>query len=150
MYLSNMDGKDPGMFRTLGLGPGISVPLPSRIYPDEIQKEARQRSDRIFDDWKLLRAILDRHEPTIYKRWSKKMRNQRTEVLLAAWPKMAATHRPDFVALGMEDKDQRESGRTKFRDSYMGHTSILKILPNPRYSLCSFKPALTIHPTYSP
>jgi hypothetical protein len=132
MYLSNMDGKDPGMFRTLGLGPGISVPLPGRIYPDEIQKEARQRSDRIFDDWKLLRAILDRHEPTIYKRWSKKTRNQRTEVLLAAWPKMAATHRPDFVALGMEDEDQRESGRTKLRDSYMWPYINLEDLTKPK------------------
>jgi hypothetical protein len=49
------------------------------------------------------------------KRWTKKTKQQRLQVLLAAWPNMPTMYRPDFAAFRKESVAQREAG-TKFRD----------------------------------
>src|SRR4051794_1971815 len=93
---SEIDWNDPAsIFGALGGGPGTNLPIPSFISPEQVRKQANERSIQIFSDWELLNAILDRHEPTIHKRWLKKTKKQRLEILSTAWPKMSATHRPD-------------------------------------------------------
>lgn len=84
---------------------------------DEVRREARERSSKLFEDWRLLNEILKRHEETIRKRWMKKTRGKKQEVLLKAWPDMSASHRPDFLALQRESTEQRRKG-TRFRDAY--------------------------------
>ncbi|KAI0141523.1 hypothetical protein BJ166DRAFT_604128 [Pestalotiopsis sp. NC0098] len=64
----------------------------------ETRAEAAARSETIFRKHVLLRRVLERHEATIGKRWQKKSRLQRLGILLAAWPDMPRTHRPDFAA----------------------------------------------------
>lgn len=70
--------------------------------PAEVHKEARQRSKSIFEDWGFLNQLIQRHEATIQKRWLNKTRQQRQKILLNAWPRMAAQHRPDFEAFTRE------------------------------------------------
>ena len=84
---------------------------------DEIRREARERSSKIFEDWQVLNDILMRHEETIRKRWMKKVQGKKKEILLKAWPNMPSSHRPDFLALANESADQRRNG-TKYRDAY--------------------------------
>jgi hypothetical protein len=86
---------------------------------------------QIFSDWERLNAILDRHQAMIYKRWAKKPRKQRVEVLLAAWPKMSAKPRPDFDTFKRETEQQRGAG-TKFRDAYLWPRISLADLAKPR------------------
>jgi len=116
---SEINWDDPAsVFSAIGGGPGTSLPIPKMISPEQVRKQASERSIQIFSDWELLNAILDRHEPMIHKRWLKKTKNQRLETLLAAWPKMSAAHRPDFLAFRKENERERETG-TKFREAYM-------------------------------
>src|SRR5271155_4962236 len=42
------------------------------------------------------------HENTLRTRWIKKSREQRTKILLTAWPNMASSHRPDMHAVSRE------------------------------------------------
>ncbi|KAK3691624.1 hypothetical protein LTR37_018503 [Vermiconidia calcicola] len=116
--MATVDYNDPAsMFRALGAGPG-HLPFPEIVGPEHVRLQSRQSSAQIFSDWKLLNDILDRHEATVQKRWAKKTKNQRVEILLTAWPKMSATHRPDFAAFRREGMQDRETG-TKFREAYM-------------------------------
>ncbi|KAJ1712176.1 hypothetical protein NYO67_5650 [Aspergillus flavus] len=64
------------------------------------------------------KTIIQRHEATIQKRWSKKTRQQRLNVLLSAWPDMPAIHRPDFDAFRRESASDRVRG-TKYRVHFM-------------------------------
>lgn len=86
--------------------------------PAEVREEAKERSSKIFSTYRTLNKILERHEATIQKRWSKKTRSQRLRILLKAWPDMPASHRPDFEAFRKESPEQRKSG-TKHRGAYM-------------------------------
>ncbi|KAL9109591.1 MAG: hypothetical protein Q9227_005771 [Pyrenula ochraceoflavens] len=117
--LSNVDFNDPAsFFKALGGGAGTNLPIPELMPPQEVRQNAKSMSTQIFKDWHLLQHILDRHESTIHKRWLKRTRNQRVEILLAAWPKVSTSHRPDFAAFKKESEAQRDSG-TKFREAYM-------------------------------
>ena len=119
MDFSAIDYSDPAsVFAALGGGDGTGLPIPKIISAREVRAEARNRSKRLFADRDALKAILARHETTIHKRWSKKTKNQRVEILLRAWPGMASTHRPDFAALSKESEGQRRAG-TRFRDSFL-------------------------------
>ncbi|CAJ2513942.1 Uu.00g020610.m01.CDS01 [Anthostomella pinea] len=71
--------------------------------PTEARREARQLSESIFSSWKQLSTILDKREEVRQKRWTKKTKNQRAQILLAAWPciggsgtVMPVSHRPDM------------------------------------------------------
>lgn len=61
----------------------------------QIRKTIKETADRIFANYYELQAIIERHEATIQKRWSKKSNMKRRSVLLGAWPQMASDHRPD-------------------------------------------------------
>lgn len=65
---------------------------------DDIQRQAQDLSHKLFANHRELRAILERHEATIQRRWIKKRKTQRLDILLAAWPNMATMHRPDIDA----------------------------------------------------
>ncbi|KAF1951014.1 hypothetical protein CC80DRAFT_528569 [Byssothecium circinans] len=133
MNFDDVDFNDPAsVFAAMGItgGPG-GLPLPKMISPEKVKREARGHVDRIFRDREILNKILERHEATIHKRWDKKSRNQRVAVLLSAWPKMSASHRPDFAAFRKETERQREAG-TKFRDAYMWPQINLDDLSKPK------------------
>ncbi|KAF2729709.1 hypothetical protein EJ04DRAFT_501849 [Polyplosphaeria fusca] len=117
---SSIDWNDPWEgLRALGIGgPGTNIPIPKSISADQVKKEARHHSFQILKDFELLRAILDRHEPTIHKRWTKKTVKQKHAILLSTWPNMATTHRPDFQAFKKETEQERDAG-TKYREAYL-------------------------------
>src|SRR5438045_7752789 len=94
----------------------ITLPKPSSFpTADEVRKKARERSQKILSDWKLLNTIIERQEAVIQKRWLKKTREQRKKILLSAWPNMSLTHRPDFEAFTKEKR-----GTTiRFKEAYM-------------------------------
>lgn len=102
-----------GDFSSFGLPMPSSMPTAA-----EVQREARERSTHVLASWNQLRQILERHEDTIRKRWMKKTKTQRTTIVLGTWPKMSATHRPDYEALRKEGGDFK-SHKTKFREAYL-------------------------------
>lgn len=92
--------------------------MPERPSPAQVREEAKERSSKIFSTYRTLNKILERHEATIQKRWSKKTRSQRLRILLNAWPDMPASHRPDFEAFREEPSKKRKSG-TNHRGAYI-------------------------------
>ena len=90
----DVDWDDPvAALDALGIGTtGSKVPRPKIVSPEELHTQARELSGKIFDHYERLQAILQRHESTIQKRWAKKTRKQRREVLLDCWPNMSPTH----------------------------------------------------------
>ncbi|KAF5696500.1 C2H2 C2HC zinc finger [Fusarium globosum] len=74
-----------------------SYPFPLKNTPaDEVEIESKRRGKSIYQNYEILGRILERHEETIQKRWLKKNRKQRLEVLLTAWPDMPPTHQPFY------------------------------------------------------
>ncbi|KAH6959595.1 hypothetical protein BKA56DRAFT_600607 [Ilyonectria sp. MPI-CAGE-AT-0026] len=109
----DVDWSNPeSFFRALG------GPMPKQYSPTEVRQEARKNSHKVFADYTTLSKILERHEATIQKRWTKKTRQQRLQILLNAWPGMPASHRPDFEAFRKESKEQRERS-TRYEDHFM-------------------------------
>ncbi|KAF2241913.1 hypothetical protein BU26DRAFT_161863 [Trematosphaeria pertusa] len=88
-----------------------------RISVEEATNKANRWRSSLFDSVERLRRILERHEDTIRKRWTKKTQQQRKAILLNAWPNMAWNHRPDFHALRRDE--ERQSEPTRFREVYM-------------------------------
>lgn len=70
------------------------------ITPQQIREERATRASCIFENYDLLRGILDRHEATVQKRWKKKTKEQKRKVIVSAWKgtEMPKTHRPDIQA----------------------------------------------------
>ncbi|OCL06401.1 hypothetical protein AOQ84DRAFT_411066 [Glonium stellatum] len=62
-----------------------------------------------------MNSIIERYEATIQKRWIKKTKEQR-KILLAAWPQMSTSHRPDFAAFKTKTAGQTGNSR---RDAYI-------------------------------
>ncbi|RAL13726.1 uncharacterized protein BO97DRAFT_449852 [Aspergillus homomorphus CBS 101889] len=106
------------LFESIGAEQAGNVPLPEIISTTDVRQEANARSEDIFQCYDTLHKILQRHEATIQRRWLKKNRRQRVEVLNNAWPSMAGVHRPDFAALRRESEAQVAQG-TKLLDSFM-------------------------------
>jgi hypothetical protein len=104
-------------FSAIG-GAGKRFPMPKFLTAPEVRSLSNERSTAIFETWKTLREVLRRHEATIQRRWSKKSKAQRLNVLLKAWPNMPLTHRPDFDAFRRESEPQRNAG-TKFKQDYL-------------------------------
>ncbi|OCK75654.1 hypothetical protein K432DRAFT_308042 [Lepidopterella palustris CBS 459.81] len=98
--------------KALGL---VNAKCPTR---EEVEKAAKELSEKVFQHWNALKNILDRYEAVIRKRWIKKSQEQRKIILLEAWPDMSAKHRPEFHALRRETDDQRKAG-TRFREAYL-------------------------------
>lgn len=95
----------------------INTPIRSRTI-EEVASEAERRAYQIFTYWDKLHAILLEHENTLRTRWIKKNQDQRKKILMAAWPNMAASHRPDFQALARESVEERRAS-TKFRKEFL-------------------------------
>ncbi|KAJ4203294.1 hypothetical protein NW767_005411 [Fusarium falciforme] len=113
--LAGVDWSNPKSFLD---AMGIEGPVPKMPTAAEVRREAEGNSCEIFAAYDTLSKIIQRHEATIQKRWSKKTRQQRLQILLNAWPGMPASHRPDFEAVRKESKEQRESG-TRYKDHFM-------------------------------
>ena len=77
--------------------PQASIPPMVERCPEDIQDEAALRAASIFKSMDRLQQILDEHQELIIKRWSKRTRAAREDVLLEAWPDIPLTHRPDFA-----------------------------------------------------
>ncbi|KAF8349259.1 hypothetical protein F5887DRAFT_1233694 [Amanita rubescens] len=130
LQLDSFDWGNPrSFFEAVAVG---GLPMPSSFpTPEEVRKEAFPRSRSIFSDWTFLNHIIERYEATIRKRWSRKTREQRKTILLAAWPNMSPTHRPDFDAFA-----RRKPGRQLMsRDSYMWPYINLEDLVKPKLLL---------------
>lgn len=111
--LQDEDWSNPQNFLKMITPNGIA--LPTVMTPNEARREAGERTTRLFADYHLLHDILERHEATVQRRWAKKSRAQKLAILLAAWPEMPTTHRPDFRAF------RKKAGGldVKLRGSYM-------------------------------
>ncbi|GMG04758.1 unnamed protein product [Aspergillus oryzae] len=117
--LDGIDWNDPASaLKAIGAGGPGGLPFPETLSPEEVRRQATARSDEIFTSYETLHRIIQRHEATIQKRWSKKTRQQRLNVLLSAWPDMPAIHRPDFDAFRRESASDRVRG-TKYRVHFM-------------------------------
>lgn len=117
--LDGIDWNDPASaLKAIGAGGPGGLPFPETLSPEEVRRQATARSDEIFTSYETLDRIIQRHEATIQKRWSKKTRQQRLNVLLSAWPDMPAIHRPDFDAFRRESASDRVRG-TKYRVHFM-------------------------------
>lgn len=92
--------------------------IPKPTPPDEIRRQAKSRCASIFASHNVLRAILERYEAIVQKRWTKKTRSQRQAILLKAWPNMPTRHRPDFEAFKKESPQDRDRG-TRYRNSFI-------------------------------
>lgn len=87
------------MMRQMSIGGEGGLPMPSSFpSPEEVAAKARNFPKQLFADYDTLRMIVERHEATIRKRWSKKSNVQKKNILLEAWPDMPAQHRPDVQA----------------------------------------------------
>ena len=49
-------------------------------------------STEVLASWNKLRAVLERHEEALRRRWMKKTKTQRTTIVLKAWPNMSPKH----------------------------------------------------------
>ena len=114
----DIDFNDPlSFFKALNDGKS-GLPIPDLMEPSQVRQLCKKRSSGIMASHDRLRGILSRHESTIHKRWTKKTKHQRLQILQDGWPNMATTHRPDFYAFRRESEAQRDAG-TKFRDSFV-------------------------------
>lgn len=97
---------------------GLDLPVVNVESLADLQAQTKELSVAIFRHWILLNKTLKRCEDVIQKRWMKKNNSQRLAILLAAWPGMAATHRPDFASLrDISDKGcRRRLNREKERE----------------------------------
>ncbi|OBS25860.1 hypothetical protein FPOA_06394 [Fusarium poae] len=94
--------------------------IPEFPSPEKVKKEATEKSRIVFAYWAFLNLILERHEATIQKRWTKKTRQQRLQILLALWPNMPEQHRPDWKAFELEHQATRSSrDGSKYKDWFM-------------------------------
>ena len=131
--ISSIDYDDfASIIQALGAGLGPErLPWTEMLSAENVRRQSQETSSQIFNDWDLLRGIVERHELTIQKRWIKKTRGSRTKILLAAWPKMSTHHRPDYAAFRRETHREREAG-TKFRDAFLWPYINLEDLSKPK------------------
>ncbi|CAF9938008.1 MAG: hypothetical protein HETSPECPRED_000739 [Heterodermia speciosa] len=107
------------------------LPLPNFLSLSDTRQMVTKRSEAVFADRDALRAILERYEETLRKRWGKKTGEQRRKVLVKAYPGIPAIHRPDFAALRREGADETRSG-TRFRDAFLLPSMNLEDLMKPK------------------
>jgi hypothetical protein len=148
--LEHGDWCDPAsIFAAVNAAFDTTYPIVTIETPAQVKKEALERSEQIFWDRELLCAILDRHESTIVKRWMKKSRPQRVKTLLAAWPNISASHRPDILAYRRESVRQRLNG-TKYRNAYVFPQINLEDLSTSKTLLLFLQASARNEPTFLP
>jgi hypothetical protein len=109
---------DQKFFEQLGVGTPGALPMPSFISPSEVRSQVRQMAPRIFQNWETLMKITERYEDVIRRRWSKKSKPKRRDLLLAAWPDMAKGHRPDLAVFKSRRPGQPHEKGSR-RDAFM-------------------------------
>lgn len=62
----------------------------------ECRRQSNELRSDIFSSFEALKTMLAYHKDLTKKRWIKKSRAQKGEILLIAWPGMSARHRPDM------------------------------------------------------
>jgi hypothetical protein len=118
------------MFRSMPGDRRMPSSMPS---PKEVRTKARRYAQDLFKDWTTVHAIIERHEETIRKRWTKKSREQKKRILLTAWPGMATQHRPDVAAFrSMRSNVRAQSPGSKSYESFMWPYINLEDLMKPR------------------
>ena len=147
---SNGDGdiwsNPDNFFDAIGASLGSPFPRPKIVSAAEVRQEAADRSVNLLQNWDLLRGIIERHEPTIQRRWSKKSRQQRITLLLEEWPSMPPTHRPDFDAFRRETPEQ-QGVNTIYRDWYMFPYVNQEDLSKPKALLLFLNARARCHPS---
>jgi hypothetical protein len=73
-----------------------TIPSTALLEIEECSRQAKQLASEIFESWEVLHTMLAHHEEIIRKRWAKKTRAQKRDILLIAWPGMSTSHRPDM------------------------------------------------------
>lgn len=122
---------DPGrMFKELNEA-NPNFPVPELKTFEEVQSQAKEQAKIIFSTQKALAGILDKHEHILTKRWMKKSTEQRRKILVAVFPQIPLTHRPDFQAMRREKMEKTRSG-TQFRDSWLLPSLNVEDLTQPR------------------
>ncbi|TKA29579.1 hypothetical protein B0A50_03592 [Salinomyces thailandicus] len=125
------DNADPmTIFKALW-GVERGLPFPDIVTVHQAKRLTRERSTNIFANFRQLKAILDRHEACIKRRWAKKTKEQRRKILLIAWPNMSAAHRPDFEAFRLESPEDRQAD-SRFKQAFMWPYINLEDLAKPR------------------
>lgn len=102
-----------GDFSGLGMPAPLSMPT-----AEEVQREARERSTDVLSQWNTLRNIVARHEEVLRKRWMKKTKKNRVEIITRAWPNMPSMHRADFEGLRREGPKIKTEG-SRLKEWYM-------------------------------
>jgi hypothetical protein len=129
--LGHPDYNDPATLAKLSELAGR--PAPPTMSPGLLGTKARDLSQSILASFDMLRETLVRHEATIHRRWVKKKKQQKIEILEHAWPGMAKTHRPDFALWRQnsttlrQTEMQAESGqKPRFMCPYINQEDLLK------------------------
>ena len=79
--------------------------------PAEAKAKAKEYVEKIYKNREELQQILLRREGVLRNRWLKKTQEQRTKVLLSAWPTMPKRHRPDLQTLFDLEKSPTHKAR---------------------------------------
>jgi hypothetical protein len=96
------------------------LPMPSSFpSAEEVRSKAGPLSKSILEHWDMLNTIIQRHEATIQKRWAKKTKESRRKILLAVWPNMSASHRPDLQAFRANPTRQGGKAPSGHRSAYL-------------------------------
>ena len=124
---------DPREFMERLSAGGTSFPMPcSYPTPKEVRSKLQARSKSIFVHWNLLKNIVERYESVIQKRWLKKTKEKRKEMLLQVFPDISISHRPDFQAF--KSKSSSLQGASK-RTPYLWPQINLEDLLKPKFLL---------------
>lgn len=116
----DIDTNDPLYWlKQAGLGTPGALPLPQLLSPHQVRSQALPLSQEILHLWGKLHSIVANWEATMQKRWSKKTKEQRKQILLGAWPGMPTIHRPDFDAF--KNKRTPTSGSSRRPDYLWPH-----------------------------
>ncbi|KAL8381894.1 hypothetical protein RB595_005916 [Gaeumannomyces hyphopodioides] len=121
--------EERALFEKLKIGQEGGMPMPTFIKPSDVRTRTASLAEGIFEQWHTLQGLVERHEPTLQRRWAGiKQKKKRKELLQAAarglenaaaaaaadedakaeaakWT-MPETHRPDIDIW----RDVREAG----------------------------------------
>ncbi|KAA8572578.1 hypothetical protein MFRU_003g02330 [Monilinia fructicola] len=65
----------------------------------DLKTELFEEAEAVIDQWTSLGEILEAYEPIIRKRWAKKSKVKRRELILGIYPDIATMHAPEFDLL---------------------------------------------------
>ena len=84
-------------------------------------KEIHERSKSILEDWRILGRILERHEETIRKRWTKKETSKKKKLLHTICPNIPATYGARFQVFHQNTTCRADLTvpETKLRDLFL-------------------------------